>query len=338
MKYFVTGHTGFKGSWLVLLLKELGHEVHGYSLDSLPGSLFDRARLSELCDSDIRADIRDSSRLQTEILRVNPDVIIHLAAQPLVRYSYEHPEETFTTNVNGTLNLLSAALRATKLSALVVVTTDKVYLNTGKKAGYVETDPLGGLDPYSASKAAADILSQSWSHTFSGMPIAIARAGNVVGGGDVSKDRLIPEILAAFFEGRQAEIRNPTAVRPWQHVLDCVNGYLTLIREISNSGVSGAWNFGPDVGSVQTVKDVANLVARKWSGGASWVSVSEGSACKEDDFLLLDSAKSQRELNWKNKFTFLETITETVEWARKDKNGSDILAISENSVRSFLKK
>ncbi len=320
----------------MLLLRELGHEVHGYSLNPLSGSLFERARLSELCDSDIRSDIRDSSRLQTEILRVNPDVIIHLAAQPLVRYGYEHPEETFRTNFDGTLNVLSAAQRVPKLTALVVVTTDKVYENTGKKEGYVETDPLGGLDPYSASKAAADILSQSWSHTFPDMPIAIARAGNVLGAGDVSKDRLVPDMLSAFEDKNVAAIRNPDSVRPWQHVLDCLNGYLSLVARVQSKGASGSWNFGPDPENFQPVSVVADYLAEAWGEGVKWSRVSELGAPGEDKLLTLNSHKASSQLGWKNKYSLGETLHSVATVERSIRQGQDAMTSSKKEVKAFL--
>jgi CDP-glucose 4,6-dehydratase len=337
LKYFVTGHTGFKGAWLTILLRELGHEVHGYSLDPIRGSLFEKANLGVLCASDIRADIRDNAKLSEELSRVSPDVIVHLAAQPLVRYGYEHPEETYTTNIDGTLNVLSAAKHLEGLLALLVITTDKVYKNTSKGSGYVETDPLGGLDPYSASKAAADILTQSWSHTYPESPVVIARAGNVIGGGDVSRDRLLPDVVKAFSELRTAEIRNPSAVRPWQHVLDCLNGYLRLIDHVIGSGVRGAWNFGPGDDSCKPVGQVVDLAKEIWGSSANWQHAPQENAPHEDNFLFLDSSKSVNEMDWKNLLSLREAVSETIDWEKKALQGENILDISRKSVQSFLK-
>ena len=336
MKYFVTGHTGFKGAWLTLMLSELGHEIHGYALDPIPGSLFERAQLGSLCSSDIRADIRDTEKLFSELSRVSPEVIIHLAAQPLVRYGYEHPEETFTTNFNGTLNVLAATTQLSRLLAVLIVTTDKVYDNTSKKEGYVESDPLGGLDPYSASKAAADILAQSWAYTHPNLPIAIARAGNVIGGGDVSGDRLLPDVIKAFSESRPAEIRNPKAVRPWQHVLDCLNGYLQLTNSIVQRESRGAWNFGPEIESCKSVGEVADLTKELWGGSVDWNHTQDEDAPHEDNYLLLDSTKSQRGLDWRNQLSLRQALSKTIDWEKKANEGTNTLALSRQSVQSFL--
>ena len=336
MKYFVTGHTGFKGAWLTLMLRELGHEVHGYSLDPIQGSLFELANLGVLCASDIRADIRDSAKLSDELSRVSPDVIVHLAAQPLVRYGYEHPEETFTTNIDGTLNVLSSAKALTGLLALLIITTDKVYENTSKKSGYVETDPLAGLDPYSSSKAAADILTQSWAHTYPHIPIAIARAGNVIGGGDVSRDRLLPDVIKSFAGLSMAEIRNPDAVRPWQHVLDCLNGYLQLIDAVSQQGARGAWNFGPDAESCKSVGEVVDLAAAIWGSSANWNHKPDENAPLEDSFLFLDSSKAQKNLGWENKLSLIEAVRETIDWEKQVMQSESALEVSQRAVREFL--
>jgi CDP-glucose 4,6-dehydratase len=336
MKYFVTGHTGFKGAWLTLLLRELGHEVHGYSLDPIQGSLFERANLGVLCASDTRADIRDSTKLSEELSRVSPDVIVHLAAQPLVRYGYEHPEETFTTNIDGTLNVLSSAKKLTGLLALLVITTDKVYANTSKKSGYVETDPLGGFDPYSASKAAADILAQSWSHTFPKLPLVIARAGNVLGGGDISQDRLVPDLVRAFSEHKVGQVRNPNSVRPWQHVLDCLSGYLSLVEAVVHSGTRGEWNFGPASDDFQTVSVLADLLASEWGRDATWEPTSSDIKLHEDDFLVLDSRKAQQELVWSNKYGLRETVSDLVNWEMRVLSHNNPLEATRESIEKFL--
>jgi CDP-glucose 4,6-dehydratase len=318
------------------MLSELGHEVYGYALDPVPGSLFERANLGTMCSSDIRADIRDSDQLSQEITRVSPDVIIHLAAQPLVRYGYQHPEETFTTNINGTLNVLSSSGNLQGVLAILIVTTDKVYNNTSKTEGYVETDPLGGLDPYSASKAAADILTQSWAYTHPDSPIVTARAGNVIGGGDVSKDRLLPDVIKAFSESRTAEIRNPSAVRPWQHVLDCLNGYLHLTESAIKQHSRGAWNFGPEKESCKSVREVVDLAKELWGGTADWNHTPADNAPHEDSYLLLDSTKSKEGLGWKNVLSLHHSLAETLNWEKKAIESKSVLAFSREAVKSFL--
>jgi CDP-glucose 4,6-dehydratase len=336
MKYFITGHTGFKGAWLSLMLSEMGHELHGYSFDPVDDSLFDRASLQSLFASDIRADVRDADELKQHVKSINPAAVIHLAAQPLVRYGYRHPEETYSTNFGGTLNLLAAIGTLDSLEAALIVTTDKVYLNTSKSEGYVETDPLGGLDPYSASKASADILSQSWSHSFPEVPVAIARAGNVIGGGDVSEDRLLPDLVKAFSEGREAKIRNPLAVRPWQHVLDCLEGYLMLIDGISKNNLRGSWNFGPDQGSCQPVEVVANLAQGFWGDSAKWLNVAESHTPHEDSHLILDSAKAQEGLGWKNRYDLNKTVGDTIAWEKNFRKHSSARELSQGSVNAFF--
>jgi CDP-glucose 4,6-dehydratase len=259
-----------------------------------------------------------------------------LAAQPLVRYGYEHPEETFTTNIHGTLNLLASSKNLQGLLALLIVTTDKVYDNTSKTEGYVESDPLGGLDPYSASKAAADILTQSWAYTHPNSPIVIARAGNVIGGGDVSSDRLLPDVMKAFSESRTAEIRNPKAVRPWQHVLDCLNGYLHLTDSVVQRKSRGAWNFGPDKESRKSVGEVVDITKELWGGSVDWNHTPDENAPHEDSYLLLDSTKSQVGLDWKNRLSLRQSISETIDWEKKVIKGDNVLAVSRESVQSFL--
>ncbi|MFZ4497882.1 MAG: CDP-glucose 4,6-dehydratase, partial [Candidatus Nanopelagicales bacterium] len=229
MHYLVTGHTGFKGAWMTMWLTSQGHQVSGLALDPEPGALFETAKLHPLLAHDIRADIRDSANVMDALRVTAPDVVIHLAAQPLVRESYLNPRWTFETNVMGTMNVLEAVQQTPSVKTQLIITTDKVYRNVNQVAGYVEPDPLGGDDPYSASKAMADLLTHSWVTSFGGPPTAVARAGNVIGGGDVCKDRLIPDVIAALASGKAPVLRYPNAVRPWQHVLDCINGYLMLV-------------------------------------------------------------------------------------------------------------
>lgn len=325
MRVLVTGHTGFKGAWLVLALHHQGHEVSGLSLDPVAGSLYERARLADLMSADLRVDVRDADAVRAGVARCAPDVVLHLAAQPLVRESYRDPRTTVETNVMGTYNVLEAVQRAGAVRAHVVVTTDKVYRNVGQRTGYRETDPLGGHDPYSASKAAADLVTQSWiASTPSPVPTAIARAGNVVGGGDVSADRLMVDLLAAYAAGVPAVLRNPSAVRPWQHVLDCLHGYLVLVDTLLEGRAAGAaYNFGPLASSAQTVGAVATRVADRWGRGASWRAEPEAAGLAEAELLTLDCGKAETELGWRSALTLEQTLDLTVDWARRVAAGDD---------------
>lgn len=315
MHYLITGHTGFKGAWLVALLKARGHEVSGLALDPVPGALYTRAGLDAEVVHDLRIDIRDAAATAAGITRVAPDVVLHLAAQPLVRESYKDPRTTFETNAMGTLNVLEAVQNTSSVTAHVVITTDKVYRNVNQEAGYVESDPLGGDDPYSASKAMADLLTQSWVTSFPGIPTAIARAGNVIGGGDVSRDRLLPDLLAAYGDGRAPVLRYPKAVRPWQHVLDCLDGYLVLADALLAGKGLGAWNFGPGRDSFVEVGDVATLAADLWGGGSHWEH-DDGEHPHEAGLLALDATKALTELDWRNRLAFRDAVAWTVEWEK----------------------
>lgn len=334
MRFLVTGHTGFKGAWLVMLLAQHGHEVSGLSLDPDPGSLFEMARVGELLDADLRCDIRDPAATVDAMKRVAPDVVVHMAAQSLVRRSYSDPRGTIETNVMGTLSVLEGVRSSESVQAAVVVTTDKVYRNVGQAAGYVEGDALGGHDPYSASKAMADILVSSWVDSFGGCPIGVARAGNVIGGGDVSVDRLMPDLLAAFASGRPAELRYPSAVRPWQHALDCLHGYLLLADALLAGSGQGAWNFGPDPESFRSVRETADRAAAAWGDGASWVA-DGGEHLHEAALLTLDASRARRELGWRDVLGFDAAVDWTVSWAQQVDAGADPRAVSLAQIAEF---
>jgi len=316
MHVLVTGHTGFKGAWLTLLLTSRGHEVTGLALDPDPNSLFELADVATGMRGDIRGDIRDAALTAGVIADAAPDVVMHLAAQPLVRESYRDPRTTFETNVMGTLNVLQAVSSAPSVKAHVVITTDKVYQNVNRVEGYRESDPLGAADPYSTSKAMSDLLAQSWAASFGGAPSAIARAGNVIGGGDSSADRLLPDLIRSFAAGQQAVLRYPDAVRPWQHVLDCLDGYLALVDALLDGRGVGEWNFGPGPESFVTVRDVADLVASEWGDGATWVAP-EGEHWHEAGLLALDAEKAEDALAWTNLLRFPESLVWTVEWHKR---------------------
>ncbi len=316
MHVLVTGHTGFKGAWLTLMLHRAGHQVSGLALDPLPGALFEAAGLAELLAADVRCDVRDGARTVAAARELDPEVVVHLAAQPLVRASYVDPRGTIETNVLGTLSVLEAIAAAGGVRAAVMVTTDKVYRNVGQIEGYREADALGGHDPYSASKAMADILISSWVDSFDGCPIGIARAGNVIGGGDVSADRLLPDLLRGFSAGSPAQIRNPDAVRPWQHVLDCLNGYLLLVEALLQGGGTGAWNFGPDPSGFRTVAEAADLAAAAWGSDADWTA-EPGQHPHEAALLTLDATRARTELHWQDRLDFERAIGWTVAWAKE---------------------
>jgi len=335
MHYLITGHTGFKGAWLTLMLRSTGHQVSGLALDPEPGSLFEEAHLADFLEFDIRADIRDFESLKAGFSTVQPDAVFHLAAQPLVRESYLSPRETIETNVMGTMNVIDAARSVGSVAGLVVITTDKVYRNVNQVAGYLEGDALGGHDPYSASKAMADLLTQSWIASFPGLPISIARAGNVIGGGDVCKDRLLPDLMSGFAAGSVVPLRYPAAVRPWQHVLDCLQGYMILMdRTLANSLPFTDWNFGPGPASFKTVAEMADLAASMWGEGAQWNNVG-GDHPHEAGLLALDATRARTELNWHDRLDFDSAVSWTVDWYKSVSLGEQPLELTQKQISDF---
>jgi CDP-glucose 4,6-dehydratase len=336
MHYLVTGHTGFKGAWLTLMLIEQGHAVSGLALEPAPESLYQRARLSELLLRDLRVDIRDASATLEAVKEVAPDVVLHLAAQPLVRESYKNPRVTYETNTLGTLNVLEAVALTPSVKAQVIITTDKVYRNVNQIWGYRESDPLGGVDPYSTSKAAADLITQSWmASSGSCVPTAIARAGNVIGGGDVCADRLMVDLVAAFSTARAVRLRNPESVRPWQHVLDCLHGYLELTDALLRGESSGeAFNFGPDTTSFVPVGVMATRVASLW-GASSVIEIDRGPNVHEAARLSLDSRKAELVLGWRNRIAFEDALAWTVSWEKKVLAGADARSVTLAQISEF---
>ena len=333
MHFFVTGHTGFKGSWLILLLKELGHEVSGYSLPPVPGGLFDLAGLEKVLKNHFVGDIRDKDALGIALNACEPDFTIHLAAQPLVLRSYQDPIETYTTNVDGTRNFLEVITELPKPPVTLVVTTDKVYRDDNK-GSYVESDPLGGHDPYSASKAMADILTQSWAATNPQLKLYVARAGNVIGSFDVSANRLIPDAVRSIKNRTTLRVRHPEAIRPWQHVLDCLGGYIRLLNAAAGGAheLPTALNFGPDPANV---KSVSSLLAeiRKHSKEFEYEVEPHLSGNKETQLLTLDSRLAQKSLKWSNLIGF-ETA---VAWSLSDFSAMAPLDSAMIQIRHFLK-
>jgi CDP-glucose 4,6-dehydratase len=339
-RVLVTGHTGFKGSWLTLWLRELGAEVSGYALEpaSKP-SLFEAARLHDCMDSRI-ADIRDLAALDAAIAAARPEIIFHLAAQPLVRESYRTPVETYATNVMGTVNLLGAVRQHAGVKAVVVVTTDKVYENKEWDWGYREVDRLGGFDPYSNSKACAELVVAAFRSSFfstSGQPaVASARAGNVIGGGDWAADRLVPDVLRAIAADAPLEIRNPGATRPWQHVLEPLHGYLRLAEKLYTEGQAWAeaWNFGPWDADTRPVGWIVDELYRK-CGVAPKVRQSAGEQVHEAGKLKLDISKSVARLGWRPTLDLPAALELIAQWQARVTGGEDARDVTVAQIRNF---
>jgi CDP-glucose 4,6-dehydratase len=320
-RVFLTGHTGFKGTWLTHLLLGKGAKVFGYALSpqTVP-NMFDLTGTADKLNDHHLGDVRDAETLKTAMRASKPDVVIHMAAQPFVRRSYKDPAETWSSNVMGTVNCLEAVRGCPEVAAVLIVTTDKCYANNDWHWGYRETDALGGHDPYSASKAAAELVAQSYRKSFfeNGPLIATARAGNVIGGGDWSEDRLIPDIVRAVTAGSKISIRSPQATRPWQHVLDCLNGYLLLCEQLmqNRKAFATGYNFGPDAKSNVTVHEILTQVSRQWNS-VQWEIVPQSeSAVHEARFLYLDSSKAHNELNWRSHWSLEQALAATAEWYR----------------------
>lgn len=329
----VTGHTGFKGSWLVILLKSLGYRVSGISLPAQPTSLFTNGNLERYLDSHISLNILERTRLQEKLELVSPDIVIHFAAQPLVRDAYRDPLNTFDVNIMGTLNLLHSIPESVKTT--LIITTDKVYKEKESNTPHSENDPLGSLDPYSASKAAADIVTQSWMNMYPTKKIGIARAGNVIGGGDWARERLLPDLMQNFEKGQLTSLRNPQAIRPWQHVLDCLNGYMEMLKYIQSFDSQLILNIGPNHTESATVLEVFNIAAAYW-GNNPKVETKLDSNMKEADYLLLNSSKAMDTLKWKNKLNLVEAVRWTVDWQKDFINGANPAFITEKQIELFL--
>jgi CDP-glucose 4,6-dehydratase len=339
-RVLVTGHTGFKGAWLALLLGRLGAEVAGFALPpEHEGSLFQTARVSARVRSTF-GDIRDLVALRTAVERSAPELILHLAAQALVLPSYEAPLATYSVNVLGTVTVLEVARRSPSVRGIVVVTSDKVYENREWLWGYREQDSLGGRDPYSSSKACAELVSQAYRESFlrdRGIALATSRAGNVVGGGDWAKNRIVPDFVRAAMEVRPLTVRNPASTRPWQHVLDPLRGYLLLAERLLDGGGSaeGAWNFGPSGESVQPVSRVADTLASLWGAGASWAH-EPGAPHQEAHLLSLDSTRSCTELGWRPKLGFDRALRWTVDWYKAYQQEADMERQTLGQIDSYL--
>ncbi|MEN7430010.1 CDP-glucose 4,6-dehydratase [Chromobacterium sp. TRC.1.1.SA] len=338
-RVFLTGHTGFKGSWLSLWLASMGAEVHGYSLapEQSP-ALFDIAKVGGRTATAL-ADIRDAAALADAVRSCRPSIVFHLAAQPLVRHSYADPLGTFSTNVMGTANLLEAVRGCPGVEAVVAVTTDKCYENHEWPWAYRESDALGGHDPYSSSKACAELACAAYRRSYPGIaPIATARAGNVIGGGDWSANRLVPDLLQAFAEGRSLAIRSPEAIRPWQHVLESLAGYLRLAERLAagQEDAASAWNFGPADDSNRPVAWIADTLARQWGGDAGWHRDGGGHP-HEAQTLRLDSAKARQRLGWTPRWSLEQALSATLDWHRAWLRGEDMQAFTLEQISAYAR-
>jgi len=349
-RVFLTGHTGFKGAWLSLWLTQMGAKVTGFALEpSTNPSLFELVQLEQLVDSHI-GNINDLESLAKVMLNSNPDIVIHMAAQPLVGDSYSDPVGTFHTNVIGTAHVLEAAKQAIQggctIRAILNVTTDKCYENKEWHWGYRELDPLGGKDPYSASKACSEIITASYRDSFfpvskfkeHGVGIATARAGNVIGGGDWSKDRLIPDCINALIENKPIVLRRPQAVRPWQHVLEPLYGYIVLVEHLYEHGekYSQAWNFGPEYTDCRKVGDVVHRLVKEWKGNMEFVSSSKVTY-NEANLLMLDCSKSKALLGWRPVWTLEQALGKIVQWYQAYQNKENMRVVTVRQINQFMR-
>ncbi len=343
-KVFITGHTGFKGSWLSLWLQNVGAELLGYALPPpTDPALFSDARVADGMTS-VTDDVRDLARLQKTMAGFQPEIVFHLAAQPLVRRSYKEPVETFTTNVIGTVHMLESVRRTDSVRVVVSITSDKCYQNQEWFWGYRETDRLGGHDPYSSSKACAEQAIATYRSSYftpdkfdrHGVALASTRAGNVIGGGDWAADRLVPDIMKAIMDSSPVIIRSPHAIRPWQHVLEPLNGYLTLAEQMWTQGpkLAQAWNFGPEDKDAKTVGWIVDYLTKLWGEGASW-QLDGAEHPHENTYLKLDCSKAKSLLGWSPKLSLPTTLEWIAEWFRAYQQGADMRRVTEDQIARF---
>ncbi|MGE0668683.1 MAG: CDP-glucose 4,6-dehydratase [Sphingomonadales bacterium] len=336
-RVLVSGHTGFKGGWMTLWLDRLGATVAGYALrpDTDP-NLFTLCRLDEIAGHNV-GDVRDPDHLRSVMDRFRPDIVFHMAAQPLVRESYADPVGTYATNVMGTVNLLEAVRHTPGVAAAIVVTSDKCYAEAPERLPYGEDDPMGGRDPYSSSKGAAELVTAAYANSFliaGGCAVATVRAGNVLGGGDWAADRLAADIMRGLLAGETPVLRNPGAVRPWQHVLDPLRGYLLAAEHLARARppAPAAWNFGPDAASEVTVAEVAGRLCRLWGGDARVRAAPQTGAPHEAPVLRLRSEKARRELDWAPALDLEAALSRTVAWFRAYQRGEDMRAVTRQQI------
>lgn len=331
-RVFLTGHTGFKGGWLALWLAQMGAEVTGFSLPADDISLFRQARIEQLIRH-VEGDIRDLASVDAAMRAARPEVVFHLAAQPLVRLSYECPVETYATNVQGTVHVLDACRREAGLKAIVCITSDKCYENREWVWPYRESDPMGGYDPYSSSKGAAELVIAAYRRSFFGREgaplLASVRAGNVIGGGDWAADRLVPDIVRALIAGQRPLIRSPRSIRPWQHVLEALGGYLLIAQRLfeGHGWAASGWNFGPADEDTRPVSWIVERMVRGWCG-SGWDVPADAPVLHEAGILKLDCSKARSELGWRPAFTLQTALDSIVKWHRLVADGSDARRVS----------
>jgi CDP-glucose 4,6-dehydratase len=339
-RVLLTGHTGFKGSWLALWLQSLGAEVHGLALDPPTApALYDIAGVAAGMASDTHADIRIDAAVRAVFAACRPEIVLHLAAQPLVRLSYAEPVATYATNVMGTVHVLEAARQVGGVRAIVNVTTDKCYENREWVWGYRETEPMGGFDPYSSSKGCAELVTSAYRRSFlaaGGTALASARAGNVIGGGDWALDRLVPDILRALAAGEPVNIRNPASIRPWQHVLEPLAGYLVLAQRLVEDGqaVAEGWNFGPQEADAQPVQWIVEQLVAGWGEGASWRR-DPGEHPHEAHYLKLDISKAGARLGWRPRWDLAQALARVLDWQRAWLGGADMRAVCLDQISRY---
>lgn len=344
-RVFITGHTGFKGSWLSLMLNYLGAEVYGYALDPPTNpSLFVLAKVDQQISSTI-GDIRDYKKLFDTLNRVKPEIVIHMAAQPLVRESYKNPIETYSTNVMGTVNLLEAIRHVKGVKAVINITTDKCYENREWIWGYRENEPMGGYDPYSNSKGCSELVTSSFRNSFfnpkdykrHGVALASARAGNVIGGGDWAEDRLIPDFIRSIMSGEKIKIRSPQAIRPWQHVLEPLTGYLRLAEKLylDGSEFAQAWNFGPYEEDAKSVEWIVKFLCNNWGNGVTY-EIDSSPQPHEANYLKLDCSKAHHFLDWYPRWNLDKTLESIIEFTKVVKNNGDIKGICNKQIEEYF--
>jgi CDP-glucose 4,6-dehydratase len=343
-RVLLTGHTGFKGGWLSLWMQSMGANVTGYALQPpTQPSLFEVARVGDGMRSHI-ADIRDLDRLAAVMRETQPEIVIHMAAQPLVRYSYVNPVETYATNVMGTVNLLEAVRQVGSVKVVINITSDKCYENREWIWGYRENDPMGGYDPYSSSKGCAELVASAYRNSFfnpqdytnHGVAVASVRAGNVIGGGDWAADRLIPDMLRAIEAGQPVVIRSPNAIRPWQHVLEPLKGYLSLAEKMWENGpeFSEGWNFGPNDDDAKPVEWIINKMTRQWGEGATW-KMDEREHPHEAHYLKLDCSKAKSRLNWRPRWNIEQALERIIAWHRSYLAGENMREVTQAQILDY---
>lgn len=339
-RVFITGQTGFKGGWLSLWLKQLGAEVTGYALEPpTDPAIFHVATVAPALAQSIHGDIRDAVTFTNTMQEAEPEIVIHLAAQSLVRDSFSDPVGTYSTNVMGTVNMLEAVRNTPSVKAVLNITSDKCYENNERPWAYRENDPMGGHDPYSNSKGCAELVSAAYRRSFlqeAGVALATARAGNVIGGGDWAKDRIVPDAMRAFMENETLLVRNPMAIRPWQHVLEPLSGYLILCQQLINNpgDFSEGWNFGPDDEDAQPVSTLADIMARSWGDKAQW-QLDSGAHPHEAQYLKLDCSKAKSILKWKPVWRLERALDETVQWYKAWHNQADMHKVTLRQIEVY---